>query len=278
MEMQVEYLWRWEIALPCRIQECDALGAAAKIILTTAGRDDMREREREMKYTFEFFEPATYVLECTSPADVIHDESSDRASVIRGSHSTEPLLTCRIPDLRLDFLSFNLHALRLKLHADGSLGVVVELVARVSREQIWFPHRRVTDEYDLEEVIFALIIVVRHFFPSSLQRTYKKGKLLATKNVGSTDNRPTKTTAKHLQKRQNAHSKIHCQKDLLKQLLIKYTSETKVQSTQTHKSLQKNKLLQEKPQNAQNKAHDAMKRASARRHRPVCLPLCSASL
>jgi len=127
-------------------------------------REREREREREMKYTFEFFEPATYVLECTSPADVIHDKSSDRASVIRGSHSTEPLLTCRIPDLRLDFLSFNLHALRLKLHADGSLGVVVELVARVSREQIWFPHRRVTDEYDLEEVIFALIIVVRHFF------------------------------------------------------------------------------------------------------------------
>jgi len=80
--------------------------------------EEARKREREMEedFTFEFFKPATYVLECGTSRNVIDYERSHCSSIVSGSHDTEPLLACCVvPDLHLHFFALDLHALRLKL-------------------------------------------------------------------------------------------------------------------------------------------------------------------
>jgi hypothetical protein len=80
--------------------------------------EEARKREREMEedFTFEFFKPTTYVLECGMSRNVIDYERSHCSSIVSGSHGTEPLLACCVvPDLRLHFFALDLHALRLKL-------------------------------------------------------------------------------------------------------------------------------------------------------------------
>jgi hypothetical protein len=122
-----------------------------------------REREMEEEFTFEFFKPATYILECGTSRNVVDYERSDGSSIVSGSHGTEPFLACCVPDLCLHFFALDLHALRLKLYANGGFGIVVELVARVSGEQIGLPHRGVADQHHLEEVIFdPVIVMIRH--------------------------------------------------------------------------------------------------------------------
>jgi hypothetical protein len=137
--------------------------------------EEARKREREMEedFTFEFFKPATYILECGTSRNVIDYERSDCSSIVSGSHGTEPLLACCVvPDLRLHFFALDLDAGRLKLYANGGFGIAVELVARVSGEQIVLPHRGVADQYHLEEVIFDLVIVMIRHSSSFLLRIF----------------------------------------------------------------------------------------------------------
>jgi hypothetical protein len=137
--------------------------------------EEARKREREMEedFTFEFFKPTTYILECGTSRNVINYERSNCSSIVSGSHGTEPLLACCVvPDLRLHFFALDFHALRLKLYANGGFGIVVELVMRVSGEQIVLPHRGVADQYHLEEVIFDLVIVMIRHSSSFLLRIF----------------------------------------------------------------------------------------------------------
>ncbi len=75
--------------------------------------EEARKREREMEedFTFEFFKPATYILECGTSRNVIDYERSDCSSIVSGSHGTEPLLACCVvPDLRLHFFALDLRS------------------------------------------------------------------------------------------------------------------------------------------------------------------------
>jgi len=161
-----------------RIPSVSAMGGKSyKRDLVSSSQEDeeeARKREREMEegFTFEFFKPATYILECCTSRDVVDYERSDGSSIVSGSHGTEPFLACCVPDLCLHFFALDLHALRLKLYADGGFGIVVELVSRVSGEQIGLPHRGVADQHHLEEVIFDLVIVMRRHSSSFLLRIF----------------------------------------------------------------------------------------------------------
>jgi hypothetical protein len=144
------------------------------LVSSSQEEKEARKREREMEedFTFEFFKPATYILECGTSRNVVDYERSDGSSIVSGSHGTEPFLACCVPDLRLHFFALDLHALRLKLYANGGFRIVVELVARVSGEQIGLPHRGVADQHHLEEVIFDLVIVMIRHSSSFLLRIF----------------------------------------------------------------------------------------------------------
>ncbi|CAA6668178.1 unnamed protein product [Spirodela intermedia] len=79
--------------------------------------------------------------------------SAEGPAVVGGGDSAEALLAGGVPDLGLDLLPVDVHALRLELHPDGGLGVDVEFVPRVPRQQIRLPHRRVPDDHHLEQVL-----------------------------------------------------------------------------------------------------------------------------
>jgi hypothetical protein len=112
--------------------------------------------------TSQLVQPPPNVLERALAADVVHDQRPDGAAVVGRRHRAEPLLPRRVPDLCLDLLAVNLHALRLELHPDGGLGVEVEFVPRVPGQQIGLAHGRVPDQHHLEQIVLALVIVVRH--------------------------------------------------------------------------------------------------------------------
>jgi len=79
------------------------------------------QKRKQKVLTSELFEPALAAVEGASSADIVDDESSNGASVVSGSDSSEALLARSVPDLRLDLLAVDLHHLRLELHPNGGL-------------------------------------------------------------------------------------------------------------------------------------------------------------
>lgn len=104
-------------------------------------------------HTVKLLKPSLGVLEGGFPGDIVDDEGPDGAAVIGGCDSPEPLLAGGVPHLSFDFLAVELHHLGLKLHADGGLGVVVELVSGEPGEQIGFAHGGITYDHYLEQIL-----------------------------------------------------------------------------------------------------------------------------
>ena len=127
----------------------------------------MNQKQRKGTRTVELIEPATDVLERRGASDVVDDEGSDGAAVIGGGDGAEAFLAGGIPNLSFDFFVVDEHALSLELDADGGFGVGVELVACVAGEEVRFADGGVSDDDDLEEVLFASLVVrhVFHLFP-----------------------------------------------------------------------------------------------------------------
>ena len=107
-------------------------------------------------YTVEFLEPAADVVEGGAAGDVVDEEGAEGAAVVGGGDGAEALLAGGVPDLGLDVLAVDVHALRLELDADGGLGVEIELVAGVAGQQVALPHRAVPDDHHLEQVLLRL--------------------------------------------------------------------------------------------------------------------------
>lgn len=115
-----------------------------------------------MQHTFEFIKPATDIFESAAPTDVVNDERPDGTAIVRRGDGAETLLASSVPDLRLDLLAVYFHGLSLKLNANGGLGVGVKLIPGVPRQQVGLADSTVTNEHDLEKVVLALVLLVRH--------------------------------------------------------------------------------------------------------------------
>ena len=94
----------------------------------------------------ELLQPPSDVLIGLVLGDIVNQKGSDCASVVSGSNSPVSLLSCGIPDLRLDCLCVNLDGSGRKLHTDGTLRVEVELVASESAQQVGLSDTRVSDK------------------------------------------------------------------------------------------------------------------------------------
>lgn len=94
----------------------------------------------------ELFQPAGHVIVGLVLADIIDEQRTDRAAVVGRSDCAVSLLTCSVPDLRLDRLCVNLNRPCGKLNADRRLGIQIEFISSESTQQVGFSDSRVTNE------------------------------------------------------------------------------------------------------------------------------------
>ena len=98
-------------------------------------RGEERWGRRGRVRTVELQEPAADAVKGGAAGDVVDEERAEGAAVVGGGDGAEALLASGVPDLGLDLLAIDVHALRLELHPNGGLGVEVELAARVPGQQ-----------------------------------------------------------------------------------------------------------------------------------------------
>lgn len=67
-----------------------------------------------------------------------------------------PFLTSSIPDLSLYILVLNRECSSLKLDPNGGFRVETELVTSEPRQDLRFPHGRVSDQHHLEHIVYLL--------------------------------------------------------------------------------------------------------------------------
>ena len=116
-------------------------------------------QEKKRKLTLELIEPPSNTIKGGAAADIIHHECPHSASIVGRSNCPEALLAGSVPYLSLDLLSIDLHALRLKLHPNRGLGVDIKLVASISREQVRFPHRRISNDHHFEQILLSFFVL-----------------------------------------------------------------------------------------------------------------------
>lgn len=80
-------------------------------------------------------------------ANVVDEEGTDGATVVGRCDGPVAFLPSSIPDLCLDGLRVDLDRTSRKFHADGGLGVQVELVAGETTQQVGFTDTRVSDQH-----------------------------------------------------------------------------------------------------------------------------------
>lgn len=105
--------------------------------------DDVR-----IRMISQLLQPPRHILVRLVLADIIDEKGTNGSSVVGGCDGAVSLLSCCIPDLCLDRLRIYLDAPGRKLHADGRLGVEVELVAGESAQQVRLADARVSDQHD----------------------------------------------------------------------------------------------------------------------------------
>lgn len=93
----------------------------------------------------QLLQPPRHILKRLMLADIVHEECSHGAAIVRRGDGTITLLSCRVPDLRLDRLSVDLDAAGGKFDADGGFGVEVEFVAGEAAEEVGFTDAGVAD-------------------------------------------------------------------------------------------------------------------------------------
>lgn len=77
--------------------------------------------------------------------NVVDEESTDGAAIVRARDRPVALLAGRVPDLSLYGFAVHLDAPRGELDTDRRLALQIELIARETREEIRLAHARVSD-------------------------------------------------------------------------------------------------------------------------------------
>ena len=106
----------------------------------------------------ELCEPPLDVLEGVVFRDVINKESSNCITIVGIGNGPISFLASSVPDLRSYVLIFYFDAPRGELHADRRLGIYLELVLRVSEQQVRLTHPRVADQHYFEEMVVVVLV------------------------------------------------------------------------------------------------------------------------
>ena len=73
--------------------------------------------------------------ESISARDVVDEECTSSAAVVRASNALETFLACGIPDLKLDILLLNLDSARTKFHSNRQIVLLAEPLVRKLQQQ-----------------------------------------------------------------------------------------------------------------------------------------------
>lgn len=98
----------------------------------------------------QLLQPPRHSLISLVLADIVDEQGAHCSSVVGGCDGAVSLLAGGIPDLCLDRLRIYLDTPSRKLHADGRLGVEVELVAGEPAQQIGLTDAGVSDQHHWE--------------------------------------------------------------------------------------------------------------------------------
>lgn len=108
---------------------------------------DQHDDDVGIRVVPQLLQPPVDILVGLMFADVVHEQSPDRTTVVRRRDSPVPFLTSRIPNLSLDRLGIHLDRPGSELDSDGGLGVQVELIAGETTQQVGFTNAGVTNQH-----------------------------------------------------------------------------------------------------------------------------------
>ena len=91
-----------------------------------------------------FFQPFFHIFEGQTLGNVVHQKCPNCPTVICAGDCAVALLTCRIPDLRLDELTIGDDATSRKFNTYRGFGLKVEFVTGESGQQVRFSNARIT--------------------------------------------------------------------------------------------------------------------------------------
>ena len=96
---------------------------------------DEHDRHVRVAILFDFLEPAGQVRESVAPRDVIDEQGTGCAAVVRSRDALEGLLARRVPDLQLDVLLLDLDCAGAELDTDGQVVLLAEPLVRELEQQ-----------------------------------------------------------------------------------------------------------------------------------------------
>ncbi|KAL0906665.1 hypothetical protein M5K25_025178 [Dendrobium thyrsiflorum] len=115
-------------------------GGNGKERISRANQKSTPEKKGKQYHTVELLEPSLDALERRAAGNVVDNEGTNGAAVVGGSDRAKALLASSVPDLGLNLPAIDIQALCLKFHPDCRLGIYVELVPRIPRQQVRFPY------------------------------------------------------------------------------------------------------------------------------------------
>ena len=108
----------------------------------------------------ELSEPVRDVLKGLFLGDIVDQKGSAGAPIVRRCDGSVPVLTRRVPNLRLDHVAcFRGDRASGELDADRRPRLQVELVLAKSGQQVRLAYARVAHEYDFVDQVVALLLL-----------------------------------------------------------------------------------------------------------------------
>ena len=111
----------------------------------------------------DFLQPGLDVRECVSstltkqlPGDIVDEQGSDGASVVRPRDGPEILLPCSVPDLQLDGLVIDGERLGSKLNADGHIVRGPCLILNELQDDAGLADSGIADHDKFEEIVVRI--------------------------------------------------------------------------------------------------------------------------
>ena len=106
-------------------------------------------------------QPLADRLEGDSPREVVDQEHADGLAIVGIRDCSVPLLASRVPDLRPDEHVLDFDVVRGELDANRRVCLPLELVFRITVEQLGLAHLGVPNEHQLKHVVVgrALLLV-----------------------------------------------------------------------------------------------------------------------
>mmetsp|Transcript_1403 Transcript_1403/g.2447 ORF Transcript_1403/g.2447 Transcript_1403/m.2447 type:complete len:228 (+) Transcript_1403:759-1442(+) len=97
-------------------------------------------------------EPRRQALEGLPPCDVVHEQRTGGAAIVRPCDGAKGLLSRGVPNLQLDGLGVDLHHFRPEFHANGQIVHGLETSVRELQQETALSHAHVTYDNILEKI------------------------------------------------------------------------------------------------------------------------------